>query len=266
MTKTCQTETTVRSYFMLDPSTHITVTPPSFKQKQKVLVEVDKYAEYSHKLTDVESPGHLIALRSKVGCVLIKQQITSQTKSVVLNVCDYFNLFNSNDTAGKKAKVSILNTPPTHATSVTISLVRSGKHKVTDFTEHLNVYFENPKILYPGHIFCVKIPVSTPHNIPLATWLKYTASNKNFVQPSYSVHFKVVSAVEGDKKLSNFFYISSEKTTLYEVSSVHENIPSYIPNQRIDHFYRPQIEVLRSQLQRDIFVPTVLSGEEGRYI
>ena len=264
MTKTCQSDTLNRAYFMVDPSTHVTVTPPSLKPKQKVLIELDKYAEYAHNLTHIEASRHLIALRSKSGAVMIKQQINGQTKSVLLNACDHYNLFSSNSgVAGKKAKVAILSSPPVHATSVTISLVRSGKHTTTNFTEHLKIYFGSPKILRPGHVFCVKIPVCTPSNIPLTVWLKHAASNKNFIQPSYSVYFKVISAAQGESKLSEFFYISSEKTTLYEVPNIHETIPTFVPNQRLDSFYSSQMEVLKSQLQMDIFLPIVLSGEKG---
>ena len=233
----------------------------SFRLKQKVQVTNDRFLEYAHDLSYGESSDQAMVLRSKSGAVILRQKVES--KEVVVDCCDYLNLFNGHGT-DCKVSISKLESSPVHATAVTVALIKAGDLKDTNFTEHLKVYFDSPKILHPGHVFCLKVPETVPANIPLKAWMQHISSDEHFNQPAFLVHFKVVSAFVGDDEISDFFYISSEKCTLYEAPNVHEKIPSYLPDRKIDLYYSAELALLESQLNRDVFRPVILTADRGK--
>ena len=251
---------------MTDTSTAIKTLASSFRSKQKVDVSSDKYLDYAHDLTHRECHiENLSSLTSKYGTILLRQQVYARSKSVVVNACDYLNLFKDQHVTDCKAKINTLTSLPQQATVVTIAFIRAGDHNVTNFTEHLKVYFDTPRILHPGHVFCLKIPEVIPTNVPLKTWVKHAAGRQNFCQASYLAHFKVISAFVGEDEIASFFYISSENSTLYESPNIHEKIPLYLPDKKVDVFYSVELQHLESQLRRDVFTPLILIAEKGNF-
>lgn len=255
----------VTSYYMVDPSTFITVTPtPVLKPGQKVSVQLDKYQAYSRCLDYVEPAGHLNVLSSKISSLIVRHKPETQIKSVQMNPCQFRNLFGRTEAELCKVKIAPLSSPPVEASTVTISLIRSGEHNCTNFTEHLGIYFKSPKILRPNQIFSLKIPENTPAGIPLEKWVRFTSSNINFTQPTYDVHFKVISAKAGDDEISGWFTICTDKTNLYEKSNVREYIPCFVRHQKIDLFYTNEIKFLKAQLNVERFTPLILVGQKGK--
>ena len=254
-----------RSYFMLEPGSVATVTRPSLPHK--VLVTQDVYnAGFAKPLDHVEEGGHLVSLNSKTGATLYRAKVDPAVKSVQLNPGDYLNLCGSlENSVNRKAKLNVLSSPPVQASRVTVALVRAGDLKTTDFTKHLKCYFKSPKILFPGHIFTISLPENIPPNVDLEAWLAHT-STRNFVQLTHSVHFKVISVFSGDTPITGFFYMSSEKTTLYEVSHIHCNTPAYVPSEKVDMFYASEVEGLVRLQQKGRHVPLILVGEKGEKV